>query len=101
MNEETFLKRWWGEVERWRSDVEATQEMHRRRIERASSMFHRWDEAARRDEEGVLELAIGPGTRVWIGDAEVTDYIRTGDSPLRVEGDRVVFARSGRDWRPR
>jgi hypothetical protein len=46
----------------------------------------------------VATILLTGETRVWLGEVEITPYLRTGREPLALDGDRVVFADSRRPW---
>jgi hypothetical protein len=39
-------------------------------------------------------------THLWIGETEITPFIRTGKQAVTVVDGQVVFAETGEPWRP-
>lgn len=46
------------------------------------------------------EFVILDETRLFLGNQEITEFVRTGHQKLKIEDGRVVFANTGRPWTP-
>jgi hypothetical protein len=97
---QAMFDRWSQTVDDWLADAQYTEVYRRQQIKGHDLDWSVFDEV-KLDWGSVRDIKLDGRSRVWLNDIEITDYLAGGKQPLALDGDRVVYARSGREWRPR